>query len=59
MHKFEKANYIFTRTITDDEDFLQRCISLDQELKDALSDGGSVNDGLYFVNFLQRYYTVF
>ena len=36
MNKTEKANYIFTRTITDDEIFLQKCISLDQELKDAL-----------------------
>ena len=53
----EKADYIFTHVITDDEDFLQKCIDLDQELKDALFDGGSIEEGMSFINFLQMYYT--
>ncbi len=32
----EKADYIFTRTITDDKNFLQVSIALDQELKDTV-----------------------
>ena len=51
------ADYIFTRTITDDKFFLQKCISLDQELKDALFDKGSINEGMNFINFLQMNYT--
>ena len=52
-----KADYIFTRTITDDEIFLQKCISIDKELKDALFDNGSIEDGMNFINFIQTYYT--
>lgn len=53
----EKADYIFTHVIIDDEDFLQKCIDLDQELKDALFDDGSIEEGMNFINFLQMYYT--
>jgi len=52
-----RYDYIFTRTITDDEAFLQKCFSLEQELKDALFDNGSVEDGMNFINFIQTYYT--
>ena len=57
MNKTDKANHIFTRTITDDEIFLQKCISLNQEVNDALFDGGSINEGMNFINFLQMNYT--
>ncbi len=53
----EKADYIFTHTITDNEDFLQKCINLDQEIKDALFDSGSISEGMNFINFLQMNYT--
>ena len=52
-----RSDYIFTRTITDDEVFLEKCIDLEQELKDALFDGGSMNEGMNFINFLQIHYT--
>lgn len=52
-----KANDIFIRIITDNKGFLQKCLNLDQELKDALFGAGSIAEGMYFVNFLQVHYT--
>lgn len=52
-----KADYILTQTTTVDKVLLQKCISLDQELKDALFDDGSVEEGMNFMNFIQMYYS--
>ncbi len=53
----EKADYIFTHVIIDDEDFLQKAISLSEEIKETLFLGLGYRDGHYFMRFLQGHFT--
>ncbi len=53
----EKADYIFTHVITDDEDFLQKTIGLSEEIKETLFRYGSCRDGVMLMKRLQYIYT--
>ncbi len=49
-----KADYIFTRAIIDNEDFLQKAISLSDEIKETLFLDLGYRNGHYFMRFLQN-----
>ena len=53
----EKADYIFTRAIIDNEDFLQKAISLSDEIKETLFLSVGYSKGVYFMRFLRNNFT--
>ena len=53
----EKADYIFTHVITDDEDFLQKTAGLSEEIKEILFLCVGYRKGVIFMRFLQNNFT--
>ena len=53
----EKADYIFTRAIIDNEDFLQKAISLSDEIKETLFLSVGYSKGVDFMRFLRNNFT--
>ena len=51
------ADEILTYAITDDKDFLEKTINLNQEIKDILFRYVSYRQGVRFIKFLRIHYT--
>lgn len=53
----DKADYIFTRAIRDDEDFLQKAIGLSEEAKESIFRSVGYRKGVELIGWLRDNYT--